>query len=164
MANPYLDYYKAQAGSGLVGFQGVRYQRGHGFFGRLLTKAIYPLIKFFGKKAVGVGADLATDIIVDKKNWKTAARERLNEAAEDVVKTGAKKAKSFAGSGKRRRKKRSILGSGRKTIKRKTQRKLKNIKPKNNKVSLKNRKPIKKRKTKKKRKRKSKANFESLFT
>ena len=105
MSNPYIEYYKTQAGTGLTGFQGVRYQRGHGFFGRLLSKAVYPLLRFLGKKAVGVGADLANDIIVEKKNWKDAAKERFDEVAQDVVKAGVKKAKNFAqkGSGQKRR-------------------------------------------------------------
>ena len=33
MANPYVYYYKTQAGSGLPAFEGIQYQRGHGFFG-----------------------------------------------------------------------------------------------------------------------------------
>ena len=35
MINPYIQIYNNQVGSGLAAYQGVRYQRGHGFFGRL---------------------------------------------------------------------------------------------------------------------------------
>ena len=102
MPNPYVEYYRTQAGTGLVGFQGVRHQRGHGFFGRILSKAVYPLLRFLGKQAVTTGANLASDMIVDKKNFKDAAKERLNEAAGDIVKAGVKRAKRFVQDGEGR--------------------------------------------------------------
>src|SRR6266705_851832 len=89
----------SHSGTGLVGFQGVRHQRGHGFFGRILSKAVYPLLRFLGKQAVTTGANLASDMIVDKKNFKDAAKERLNEAAGDIVKEGVKRAKRFVQDG-----------------------------------------------------------------
>lgn len=36
------EFYINQAGSGITGFSGVRYQRGSGFFGRLMKGAIMP--------------------------------------------------------------------------------------------------------------------------
>ena len=50
MTNPYIDYYTNQAGSGLTGFQGYKYQRGHGFFSSLFRNILVPLVKYFGKK------------------------------------------------------------------------------------------------------------------
>jgi len=43
-SNPYINYYVNQAGSGIGGFQGVRFQRGQGWFGNLFKNAILPLL------------------------------------------------------------------------------------------------------------------------
>ena len=106
MHNPYIDYYKQQAGTGIAVYQGSRYQRGHGFFGRLLSKAVYPLLRFFGKQAVGTAANIASDVIIDKMNIKDSANKRLSETGENIVRQGVKKAKSFVqeGEGRKRRK------------------------------------------------------------
>ena len=47
--NPYIDYYTNQAGSGISGFQGYKYQRGHGFFSSIFRNILMPLGKYFGK-------------------------------------------------------------------------------------------------------------------
>jgi len=113
MSNPYLDYYKSQAGSGIVGFQGVRYQRGHGFFGRILSKAVFPMLKFLGRRALGVGADIASDVIVDKQNLKQAVKRRFEDEGTELAKAGIKRAKKYVQTGgkkksiKRRTKKRT---------------------------------------------------------
>jgi hypothetical protein len=65
--NPYTTYYVNQVGSGLPGFQGIRYQRGHGFFGRLFSNTILPFVKQLlpgiGKRALPSVAGLAQDNI-----------------------------------------------------------------------------------------------------
>jgi len=52
-----------QAGNGISGFSGVRYQKGHGFFGRLINNAVLPLIKFLGKNFLNAGAKVANDLV-----------------------------------------------------------------------------------------------------
>ena len=52
MSNSYINYYLDQAGSGLSTFERVRYQRGNGFFGRLLSGAILPALRFLGREAL----------------------------------------------------------------------------------------------------------------
>ena len=109
MNNLYKNYYTEQAGSGLAGFQGVvRHQRGHGFFGRLLSKAVYPLMRFLGKKAVSTGANIASDVMMKNKNIKEAALERLKESANEIVDSGTDRAKKFIREGKGRKRKKSI--------------------------------------------------------
>src|SRR6266700_295233 len=115
MTNPYIDYYVTQAGTGIAGFQGVRHQRRHGFFGRLMSKAVYPLLRFLGKRAVGVGADIASDVILDNKNLRESAEGRLKDEGKQLAKLGIERAKKFAQEGK-----------GRKAIKRKRKTKHKN--------------------------------------
>lgn len=109
MSNQYIAYYKHQAGTGISGFQGVRYQRGHGFFGRVLSSAIYPLLKFLGKQALSTGADIASDVIINKNNWRDSAKNRLNDAAVNITNAGVARARKFVqtGEGRRRAKKRT---------------------------------------------------------
>ena len=106
MSNPYLDYYRHQAGTGIAGFQGYRYQRGHGFFGRLISKAVFPVLKFLGKRALSTGADIATDVLVNKKNFKESAKDRLFNEGREIANEGIQQAKKY------------VLGEGRKAIKR----------------------------------------------
>ena len=71
------QYYTSQAGSGLPGFQGLRYQRGHGLGSlfRSLVEVAAPLLKkgaiALGKslrqKALKAGAELAQDYLGDNK-------------------------------------------------------------------------------------------------
>ena len=73
----YEEYYTNQAGSGLPGFQGLRYQRGHGLGSlfRGLVKVAAPLLKkgaialgkSLGKKALTAGVGLAQDYLGDNK-------------------------------------------------------------------------------------------------
>jgi hypothetical protein len=106
MCNPFIEYYKDQAGSGITGFQGVRYQRGHGFFGRLLSKAIYPLLRFLGKQAFSTGVDIASDVIEKKKPWKQSARDRFKETGQQVAQAGLDRARLFQQTGKGRKRRR----------------------------------------------------------
>ena len=95
MSNPYIDYYTRQAGTGIAGFQGYRYQRGHEFFGRLISKAVFPLLKFLGKRALSTGADIATDVIVNKRNIADAAKERLETEGRELANAGIQRAKKY---------------------------------------------------------------------
>lgn len=112
--NPYVEYYKSQAGTGIVAYQGVKYQRGHGFFGRVMSNALVPLLKFLGKRAVGVGSEIAKDVLVDNKNWKESAKNRLKAEGENLADRGAERAKKFIQEGKGSKRKRKSNKSKRK--------------------------------------------------
>ena len=87
MSNPYIQYYSDQVGTGLPGFQGVRYQRGHGFFGRLFSgigsfvKGIAPSLF---KKALPSAVGFAQDVI-SGENVGQSAKKRLKEAGKEVA-------------------------------------------------------------------------------
>jgi len=104
--NPYIDYYKQQAGSGLVGFEGARYQKGHGFFGRLISSFAKPLLGYLGKKALGVGKDLAGDIL-QGKNLRESGKRRLKQGlkavGQDALSYGKRKLDQVGTGVKRRR-------------------------------------------------------------
>lgn len=103
------DYYLSQAGSGISGFSGIRYQRGSGFFGRLISGGILPIIKkvlpYLGKKAMDVGLDIADDVM-GGENFKESAQKRLKGSAKGVAADAIAKMKQMRGSGIRRRKRR----------------------------------------------------------
>lgn len=93
MSNNYQEYYCFQAGSGLPGFQGLRYQKGYGFFGRLLRGTILPFLKTAGKKAAKEGIGLAEDLMAGQK-IKTAAKNRGKSLAKQVARDAIELAKS----------------------------------------------------------------------
>lgn len=96
-ANPYLNYYSSQAGSGLSFFSGSRYQRGHGlgsFLSSLFRTALLPGLKSAGryaaKEALHTGKDLIGDII-GGENVKDAAKKRVKEAGARALNAASNK-------------------------------------------------------------------------
>jgi hypothetical protein len=85
--NPYLSYYNNQVGTGLAGFQGLRYQKGHGWFGRLFT-SVLPFMKqvlpALGKRALPSGISLAQDILSGENVGRSAVK-RLKEAGRNIA-------------------------------------------------------------------------------
>jgi hypothetical protein len=118
-------YYLDQVGSGIAGYKGVRYQKGSGFFSRIFSSAIYPLMKYFGKKALRTGINIASDVFHKDQHWKDSLRERGKQAGAEVLDDGYQKAmqKLQRGRGRRRKPKK------RKTKKRKVK-KIKKVKRK----------------------------------
>ena len=89
MSNPYIEYYNNQIGSGLVGFQGVRTQRGHGFFGRIfggIGNFIKSLAPSLFKSALPSAIGLAQDVM-EGKNVGESAKSRLVDAGKNVAST-----------------------------------------------------------------------------
>src|SRR5271165_5266492 len=109
MANPYEDYYLNQAGNGLAGFEGDRYQKGSGFFSSL-WKFLAPGAKLLGRKFLGHAADLGSDILKGE-DFKESAKKRLKLAGKDVLNEAVERAKSFAQKGSGRRRKRRTKSS-----------------------------------------------------
>lgn len=99
------SYYVNQAGNGLPGFHGVKWQRGHGFFGRLL-QMVLPVIKralpVVGKQALSTGISLGKDILAGE-NVKSSFKNRLKEAGNNLL-TEAENSLTQKGSGRRKRK------------------------------------------------------------
>ena len=102
--NDLEKYYIHQAGSGLAGFRGIRYQRGRGFFGRLLSGAVYPLLRFLGKNLLRTGENVATDVLDSDdfsfQNLKDVTKKNLQSRAKDVL---GETLTNMKGSGKRKR-------------------------------------------------------------
>ncbi|RWS20574.1 uncharacterized protein B4U80_03439 [Leptotrombidium deliense] len=112
-----LEYYRNQAGSGLSGFAGTRYQRGNGLFSNLWTKIGLPVLKFLGRQAISTGLNVASDAL-DGRNLKEAAVDHLKTSGRNTV-NYLKQLNQQSGRGVKRRK-----ATKRKAIKkRKTRRK-----------------------------------------
>lgn len=121
-------YYVTQAGSGIAGYHGLKYQRGHGFFGRILRGIILPFLKTAGKKAAAEGIGLAEDLM-SGRNFKETAKRRgkslLKSVAQDAIDLAkAKMAARQQGSGlftaiapvRRKRKPRKRTSKKRKSV------------------------------------------------
>jgi hypothetical protein len=102
------EYYMNQAGNGLPYFQGVRYQKGHGFFGRLFKGGIVPILKYFGSKLLDGGIEMTKDI-AGGESIKGAARKQIQnkvgEVAGDLFEKFAQRGKGI----KRKRKCHKII-------------------------------------------------------
>ena len=109
-SNPYINYYVDQAGTGIGGFQGARFQRGQGFFGNVFKSAILPLLKYFGKQALSTGVDVAKDAL-SGENVLDSLKTRGKRTMQDIATDAAARATRFAqtGTGTRKRK-RNIKG------------------------------------------------------
>lgn len=124
------DYYVNQAGSGLGGFSGVRYQKGDGFFGRMMSGTILPIIKkvlpYLGKQALSTAQDIAGDLSQGQK-FKESVGKRFKSAAGRVGEDAMAKVRQLSGSGKRKRRRRTVckvaVKKKRVTRKRRTKRK-----------------------------------------
>ena len=87
MSNPYIQIYENQVGSGIPVFQGVRFQRGHGFFGRLFSgigNFIKDLAPGLLRRSLPSAINLANDVIAGE-NVAQSAKKRLIEAGHNVA-------------------------------------------------------------------------------
>jgi len=110
-SNPYINYYVNQAGSGIGGFQGVRFQGGQGFFGNVFKSAILPLLRYFGKQALTTGVDVAKDALSGENvldSIKTRGKRTMKNIASDAAARATRYAQT--GTGRRGRKRRNIKG------------------------------------------------------
>ena len=106
------EYYRHQAGSGIGGFQGVRYQKGSGFFGRFVTGSVLPILKkvlpYLGKTALNTGENVLSDLANGEEATSSIVR-RLKESRNRVGKDAEEKLKLLTGEGRKRRNKRSTV-------------------------------------------------------
>lgn len=116
--NPYTNYYLNQAGSGLSGFSGNRYQRGHGFFGKLFSSAVLPALKFLGRQALSTGVGVAEDVL-EGKNFKESAKRRAIESGRATARAAVKRAKDYTQKGQGI-KKRKVIRKSSKRVQHKT--------------------------------------------
>lgn len=111
IANHHLvDYYVDQAKSGIQQgggiYAGNKYQKGYGFFSRIMSSAIMPLLKYLGKRALSTGITVGSDVIAGT-NIKDSLKKRLESSGFDIAEDVFEKMKNLRqqrGSGRRRKK------------------------------------------------------------
>ena len=108
-------YYCLQAGGGNTDayFQGVRYQRGGGFFQNIF-RSNAPLMmkagKYFGKRLLNVGSNVVSDI-TSGNSLKDSARSRFREEAENIKDDLFQKLQQRGEGIKKKRRKKSMQSS-----------------------------------------------------
>ena len=106
-----------QSGQGF--FVGHRYQKGNGFFGKVIKNAIFPFLKYLGKQGVKTAVAIGEDAFRNPSDIKSIAKTRLKEAGMQAIDDGANRIKEFVQTGKGiKRKSENIKGTAAK--KRKT--------------------------------------------
>lgn len=99
-------YYTQQAGTGVAFYPGVRYQRGHGFFGRFFKGSLLPLLQSLGHKLLSTGVNVADDVVnrgIDPAtSFKDRGRTAVKSVANDMISQARTKLDSMnqSGSGK----------------------------------------------------------------
>ena len=106
----YNDFYMHQAGGAFDPYVSYRYlptQRGNGFFGRLISGGIMPLIRQVLPYLTSRSVEGVEGIVNDMKEGrsiKESAKRQLKRSASTVLQDMATKISKQAGSGLRRRK------------------------------------------------------------
>jgi len=100
--NEFDDYYMNQAGSGIGGFEGLKYnQLGGSIWGGIFKNTLLPLLKYVGKKAASTGLNVADDYFSGRK-MKESIKDQLKSTAK--VMASDAKSKLQKGKGRKRRK------------------------------------------------------------
>lgn len=80
-----VDFYsKPQLGGGFPVFQGSRRQIGGSFLSSLARFAI-PVLKFLGRKVLGVAGNVASDVINRKMSFKESVPKRAKEGIMETL-------------------------------------------------------------------------------
>ena len=99
------QYYTNQAGTGIPGFVGVRYQRGHGFFSSLFTGGVLPILRkilpYLGKRGLETGMDIVDDVTKGEKVG-ASFKKRFKATGKRIGDDTLSKIQAMAGSGARR--------------------------------------------------------------
>ena len=133
---PYEQYYVNQAGSGIAGFGGVRYQRGSGIWGNIANwgrRALTPILKFLAPRVLKTGVNIAQDVIdnPEERPFKSILKRRLIEGGKTIASEGWDATKDWRtqrGFGRRKRRRRIQKKSIKRTKKRTSKRKIKRVK------------------------------------
>lgn len=82
MESYYID--QASNGTAIQSFNGIRYQKGGGFFSTLFTSKVLPILRYLGEKALTTGSAILGDV-------KKSATNRIIDAVQDVAREAIKR-------------------------------------------------------------------------
>ena len=132
------EFYLNQAGSGISPYEGVRFQRGHGFFSTFIKGRLLPILKsvlpYLGKTALEAGLNIAQGV-KEGQSFKEASKSTLKRKAFNIAEDGLEQLRKQTGLGfkhqlldgaqnlvlvenRHKRKKRSGIKAGKKRHKR----------------------------------------------
>jgi hypothetical protein len=97
-SNHFIAYYINQAGTGISGYSGLKYQKGHGIFGNLLSRIVLPLLKSLGKRTLSTGVNIGSDIL-QGENLKASMKKRLKTTGINIAEDALDKLKNFEQKG-----------------------------------------------------------------
>lgn len=117
MSDPLVNYFENQAGSGISGFQGVRFQKGHNIFGRAF-KFIFPVLKYLGKQFLNTGINVASDVLEHDKPIKESIKTRAKQGIKDTAMDGLEMLRQVQ-KGKGTNRKKASKSTTKKAVKRK---------------------------------------------
>ena len=107
-----VDFYsKPQLGGGFPVFQGARRQVGGSFLSSLARFAI-PVLKFLGRKVLGVAGNVASDVIDKNISFRESVPRRAKEGLSETI-TDVRKQ---TGLGRKRRKQQQQQRPGKLTM------------------------------------------------
>lgn len=96
------DYYVNQAGTGIATYSGFRYQKGHGFFGRMIKGSILPLIKkvlpYLKDQLIDTGKEFGRNIMTSD-DFKTAAKKTAKRKIGDIASDALERVKTMTQEG-----------------------------------------------------------------
>lgn len=96
-----VDFYsRPQLGGGLAVFQGTRRQIGGSFLSSLARFAI-PILKFLGRKALGVAGNVAADVLTKNVPLRESITRRGKEGLSETI-TDARKQTGLGGARRKR--------------------------------------------------------------
>lgn len=158
-------YYNTQQGSGMTPYAGIRFQKGHGFFGRLLKGSVLPLLKrvlpYLGKKALDTGVGILGDVY-NRKPVRESIRNRAKQTASQIAEDALVRVRGMQGEGikRRRARRRKTKGIVPPLPKRKRRRRTKRT---STKISRKKGRKVKRVKTGRRKRRNTKKAIEILY-
>lgn len=79
----YDEYYKNQLNSKNY-HQGLKFQNGYGYFGRMLSRYAVPALKYIGKQAIKTGFNIIDDVSKGVKP-KKALKRRLKDTGKLIL-------------------------------------------------------------------------------
>ena len=80
-----VDFYsKPQLGGGFPIFKGTRRQVGGSFLSSLARFAV-PILKFLGKKVLGVAGNVATDVLAKNMSFRESVPRRAKEGLSETI-------------------------------------------------------------------------------
>ena len=80
-------------------FAGARYQKGNGFFGRMVKSAVLPFLKYLGTQGIKTAVAIGEEAVANPSEFKNIAKRKLQEAGLQAVDDGAKRFKKFVQTG-----------------------------------------------------------------